>query len=212
VKKPKFRIKNSHVLIALVLIMLISTFSTLVFNGQKNEEIPAEEEAALVGKWNGMNLYEKKTSINTSIFYLDVTPGYQMALRGDPRETDRIKVEDPFKIYSLMYNSERVFLVFDQNDTQNVSIAYTELARFLGGRTFDVVFGITSEYTNEVNATLPVINPFNVTENESAVYVKLGSETSVKLENRTVIVSGTNTTEVNTAGVKLELIMMRIIQ
>ena len=158
-----------------------------------------------------MSVYAQKTQANTSIYYLEIQPGYSIIMRADPREAEKVESPASMILYSIIYTSSRVYEVFDPEDSEKVGIAYAEMAKFLANRPFELVFATTDRYTDDANRTYPSMDPFNTTEDEAVVYLKLSNETKLEYINRTVIVHGTDMWNLTTAGAKLELILLRLI-
>ncbi len=213
--KKKFKLKQNHMLIAMVALMVVSLIPNLNFNQKEDTPIQNNEnEITYEGDWMGLKIYKKltqDTELNTSIYYLNLGNGYQMVLRADPREAALVESPLGSEIYSLLYSSTRVYLLFDPEDSNNVSIAYAELARYISGRPFEIVFATTSEFKDEFNRTMPYVDPFNVTSNEASIYLKIVNETKITRENRTLIISGEEMWSLTTAAAKIQMILMRLI-
>ncbi len=184
-KLPK--IKQKHVFVLMIALMLVP----MIFGASsmfKDDEKPIlnNDNPVQIGTWNGNGVYAKSTAANTSIYYLDIGGGYWLPMRADPRDAALVESDDTNEIYSTIYSSEQVFLPFE------------------------LVMGTTTEYTDDFNKTHFYWDPFNTTENQSVVYLKISNETKLSLINRTIIVEGTNSTILNSEG-KLQMLLMRLI-
>jgi len=209
---PKLRMSKRNKSMMLIVIMLFLTVASAVLSRNDNQP-PAPEKPKIeyLGNWKGMSVYGQKTAANTSIYYLELQPGYSIVMRADPREAEKVESPPSMLIYSLLYMSPRVYAVFNPDESGNVSLAYAELAKFLANRPFEVVFATTKPYTDEINRTYPHMDPFNTTQEEAVVFLKLSNETKIELINRTVVVEGNNLWNLTRASAKLELMIMRLI-
>jgi hypothetical protein len=209
VKLKMSRRNKSLFLVAIMLFMTVA--SSLFSRDEDNTPQDNTPQFDYIDTWQGMNVYEQKTRANTSIYYLELQPGYRIVMRADPREAEKVESPSGMIIYSVLYTSSSVYAVFDPADSKEINLAYTELAKFLTNRPFELVFATTEPYTDDINRTYPYVDPFNTTEDEAVIYLKISNETKLELVNRTVIVHGTDMWNLTTAGAKLELILMRLI-
>lgn len=209
---PKSKINRKNKSLLLAALMLFLTVASAILSRDDGTTVPNDRpQLDYVGTWQGMSVYAQKTQANTSIYYLEIQPGYNIIMRADPREAEKVESPASMILYSIIYTSSRVYQVFDPEDSKDVGLAYTEMAKFLANRPFELVFATTEHYVDEINRTYPAVDPFNTTEEEAVVYMKISNETKLEYVNRTVIVHGTDIWNLTTAGAKLELILMRLI-
>lgn len=209
--KLKLTKKNKSLILGSVLIF--SSIAFAVLSGSQAPQPPEQNQNLPnnIGSWKGMQIYEKPTSSNQSIYYLEIQPGYNVLMRADPREAEKVSSPPSIFLYSTLYTSQTVYALFDPENASEVNIAYAELAKFLANRPFRFVFGTTSPYQDKFNRTFLSRDPFNTTMNETIIYLKVSNSTSIDLVNRTIIVNGKDRWGLTTATAKLELILLRLI-
>lgn len=207
VRLPK--LKKKHQVLFLAGLMLFSVLVSVSNTGDDPTTAPIDEPE-YIGSWKGFKIFAENTSINTSIYYLELQPGYSILMRADPRDAEAVESPSSTSIYTNIYSSSIVFLLFDPIDEGEVGIAYAEMAKFLAGRPFEYVFATTEPYTDSANRTYPFKRPFNTTDDEAIIFMKIANETKIELENRTITITGTDMWDLATAAAKVQLIMLRI--
>ena len=207
VKLP--RLKKNHKVLFLAGLMLFSVLISVINSGEDPITAPIDEPD-YIGSWKGFKIFEENTSINTSIYYLELQPGYSILMRADPREAEAVESPSSPSIYANIYSSSTVFLLFDPIDEGEVGIAYAEMAKFLAGRPFEYVFATTEPYTDEANRTYPFKAPFNTTDDETVIFMRIANDTKIEMENRTITITGEDMWDLATAAAKVQLIMLRI--
>lgn len=205
---PKFRFKRKNVAAFMAFLMLFLTLATVISNAGTDQ--PQHPQKEYIGDWQGMRILAKQTNANTSIYYLELQPGYQVVMRADPREAATVESPPSMLLYSLLYTSDRITQVFEPGDADQVGLAFAEMAKFLTNRPFELVFATTERYTNELNRTYPSKDPFNTTEKEAVVYFRIANRTRIRQVNRTIILEGEDRWGLVQAGAKLELILLRL--
>lgn len=203
--------KNQGIFLGAILILSSIAFAFLSasrYSPQKQTQTPQLE---YLGQWKGLELYGKKTGINTTIYYLQIAPNYQIVLRADPRKSEKIESPPSMELYSKLYSSSTVYVVFDPNESKDVGLAYTELARFLSNRPFKIQFATSQPYIDEYNRTFYVKNPYNTTQGETVIYLKLSNQTDIEMINNTIVIDGTDRWSLVNAAGKLELMLIRLI-
>ena len=202
------RIRKNYKIIFLAALMVFSVFLS-VSNMPADTPLP-DNQPDYIGSWKGMKIYAQNTSANSSIYYVEIQPGYSIIMRADPREAEQVPGPDSLLIYANLYSSSRVFMVFDPKDEKEIGIAYAEMAKFLAGRPFDYVFATTEPYTDDANRTYPFRAPYNTSSEEAVIFMKISNETRVELVNRTVVVTGEDMWSLATAAAKVQLTMLRL--
>ena len=203
------KLKKNHQVLLLAGLMLFSVLISVINSGGDQTVVPTDEPE-YIGSWKGFKIFAENTSANTSIYYLELQPGYSILMRADPREAEAVESPSSASLYANIYSSSRVFLLFDPADEGEVGIAYAEMAKFLAGRPFEYIFATTEPYTDEANRTYPFKNPFNTTDEESVIFMKIENDTKIEMVNRTITISGTDIWDLATAAAKVQLIMLRI--
>ncbi len=195
----------------LILSSIAFAFLSATQFSPENQQEQTGPQLEYLGQWKGMALYGQRTGANTTIYYLQLYPNYRIMLRADPRASDSIEGPPSSEVYSRIYDSSTVYVVFDPNASREVGLAYTELARFLTNKPFELKFATTEPYTDEFNRSFPVKNPHNTTESETVIYLRLANQTDIEMEGNTIVVDGRDRWDLVNAAGRLELILIRLI-
>ncbi|MBR9680475.1 MAG: hypothetical protein GOU98_01465 [Candidatus Altiarchaeota archaeon] len=212
-----FKLRKKDMSLLMGGILLLSTVGFAILSGTQNQTYDTDyptnpsNQPGYAGEWQGVPIYEQKLASNQSIFYIQLTPGYNLLLRADPREAQLVGSPSSSDIYSIVYSSKKVYAIFDPEHSGNVSLAFTELSRFLNNRPFEVIYGTTTEYIDESNTTYPNKDPYNTTSDETVIYLKFSNKTNIEMTNRTIIVNGEDTWSMVKAAAKLQLILLRLV-
>ena len=212
-----FKLRKKDKSIFLGSILLFSTVGFAILSGTQNQvyeddyQPTPSNQPTYAGDWQGVPIYEQKLASNQSIYYIQIAPGYNLLLRADPREAELVGSPSSSDIYAVIYGSKKVYTIFDPEYSGNVSLAFTELSRFLNNRPFEVIYGTTTPYIDESNTTYPSKDPYNTTSTEAVIYLQFSNQTGIDMINRTIIVKGEDMWSMVKAAAKLQLILLRLV-
>lgn len=198
-------------------IMLFSTVAFAFLSASQNkyntntDNNNHQPQLPQIGTWYGVPIYEQKLASNHSIYYVQIIPNYNIVLRADPRDAENISSPDSDRIYSTIYASKDVYALFDQEESGNVSLAFTELSKILNRMPLKVTYGTTTPYQSNTTKTYISKDPYNTTADETVIYLRLANQTGISMVNRTIIVEGRDMWNLTTATTKLQLILLKLL-
>jgi len=203
--------KKRELSIFLGLLMLVSTLAFSFFSSQQNGKKSRSNPFIFVTVWRGANVYAQELTNETYIYYLQISPRVSIPLRANPAEAEDVKSNfKPDELFERTLTARRLYYLFDPEAKDIVSLAYADMGRFLVGKPFEVVYGVSRPYVEE-NRTLPSYDPFNITSGEFAIYMRAGNETKLTLVNNTLIIEAPDRWEMLKAATKVELILTRLL-
>jgi len=202
--------KKRELSIFLGLLMLLSTLA-FSFLSQPPQRKVRKNPLIFVTVWKGSNVYAQELGNGTYIYYLQISRGLSIPLRANPAEAEKVKSNfEPSELFEKTLTAKRLYYLFDPYQKDIVSLAYADLSRFLVGKPFEIIYGVSKPYTED-NTTFIFKDPFNLTEGEFSIVMEKGNDTELLLINNTLIVRAPDRLEMLKAATKVELILARLL-